>query len=190
MLSSRSFFNCLAFIVAPILFAESPDLRLEGENFIYADLQKGDSRGEVLEKLRRNGFVQIYEEREKELIKCTIRWNGFRYELVCKLQNDSLEFCLIEGLKGWQDFFYEDVLQPQWLNLRQKAEKVHGFKRLKKEFPKPNDVPVDNLAGYITDTWVLSDRTLILTIQSFKVKDCCTDQLIEYRNCSLLIQPK
>ncbi len=189
MLSPRSIFYYLMF-VANTLFAESPDLRLEGENFIYADLQKGDSRDEVFEKLRGNGFIQIYEEREKELIKCSIRWNGFRYELVCKFQNNSLEFCLVEGLKGWQEFFYEDVLQPQWISLREKVEKVHGIKRVKKEFPKLEEVPIDDLAGYITDTWDLSDRTLILTIQSFKVKDCCTDQMIEYSNCSLLIHPK
>ena len=40
----------------------------------------------VLEKLRKADFIQIYEERDRGLVKCSIRWNGFRYELTCKLE--------------------------------------------------------------------------------------------------------
>jgi hypothetical protein len=30
----------------------------------------------------------------------------------------------------------------------------------------------------------------MLTVQSFKIKDCCTNKMVEYSCCTLLIQPK
>ena len=67
-----------------------------GSGFIYSDLKTGDSREIVMEKLRKGSFIQIYEEKDRGLIKCSVRWNGFRYELTCKLVNDKLALCLIE----------------------------------------------------------------------------------------------
>jgi hypothetical protein len=161
-----------------------------GSEFIFANLKQDDSRKEVMEKLRSGGFKQIYEERENELIKCTLRLNGFRYELTSKLKDDQLRLCLIEGQKGWQFSFYEDVVEPQWENLRKILVEKYGVKRKTREFPDLVDVPLNDKGGYITDTWDLSDRLLILTILSFEVKDCCTNQLVEYSCCTLLIQPK
>ena len=190
MFNLRTLFTSLHLSASPFIYAESPDLEWKREDFIYAELQKGDSREAVLNKLRTGGFAQIYEEKENNLVKCTIRWNGFSYELVCKLIDDSLEYCLIEGTKGWQEFFYDEVLQPQWKNLRDRVQQTYGYDRKCRPFPALESVPMDDLAGYVTDTWELKDRTLVLTVQAFKVKDCCTDQLIEYCGCTLLIQPK
>jgi len=53
-----------------------------------------------------------------------------------------------------------------------------------------DQVPLDDMGGYITDTWNLRDRTLIITVQLFRVKDCCTEQMLEYSCSTLLIQPK
>ena len=160
------------------------------KDVIYSDLKRGDSRESVMNKMRGAGFLQIYEERDNNLVKCALRLNGFRYELAAKLENDSLVFCLIEGQKGWQFSFFEDVVQPQWENLREKLVEKYGVKRKTSEFPDLVDVPLNDKGGYITDTWDLSDRLLILTILSFEVKDCCTNQLVEYSCCTLLIQPK
>lgn len=161
-----------------------------GSEFIFANLKQDDSRKEVMEKLRSGGFKQIYEERENELIKCTLRLNGFRYELTSKLQDDRLRLCLIEGQKGWQFSFYEDVLRPQWENLREELIKNYGTKRKFRKFPELTEVPFNDKGGYVTDTWDLSDRVLMLTVLLFEVKDCCTNQMVEYSCCTLLIQPK
>ena len=172
------------------LQAESPDLSSEGEPFIYADLKLGDSREVVLHKLRAGGFIQIYEERDKGLVRCTIKWDGMRYELVCKIVNDQLKLCLVEGQRGWQDFFYEDVVRPQWEMVRKKVISRYGKGRKHTVFPTMDKVPLDDMGGFITDTWELSDRTLIMTVQLFTVKDCCTEQLLQYSCFTLLIQPK
>ncbi|MEJ6621444.1 MAG: hypothetical protein QNL93_05830 [Opitutae bacterium] len=161
-----------------------------GSDFIYSDLKKEDSREAVMNKLRKGGFLQIYEERDKELVKCSLRLNGFRYGLAAKLNEDKLQFCLIEGQKGWQFSFYEEVVQPQWKNLREILIETYGEKREHRKFPNLHDVPFNDEGGYLTDTWDLSDRLIMLTIQFFEVKDCCTDQMVEYSCCTLLIQPK
>jgi hypothetical protein len=172
------------------LRADSPDLTLEGEPFIYADLKLGDSRKVVLQKLKVGGFIQIYEERDKGLVRCTIKWDGMRYELVCKLINDKLKLCLVEGQRGWQDFFYEDVVRPQWDMVRKRLIRRYGKDRKHTDFPTMDQVPLDDMGGFITDTWELNDRTLIMTIQLFTVKDCCTEQMLQYSCSTLLIQPK
>tara|TARA_B100001057_G_scaffold499606_1_gene610940 strand:+ start:2149 stop:2727 length:579 start_codon:yes stop_codon:yes gene_type:complete len=172
------------------LCAESPSMSDLGSGFIYSDLQVGDSREVVLDKLRKANFLQIYEERDRELVKCSVRWNGFRYELTCKLEKGKLTLCLVEGQKGWQFSFFEEVLHPQWQNLRERLVKKYGAKREFRDFPKLKQVPMGDPGGYVTDTWELSDRLLMLTVQSFKVKDCCTNKMVEYSCCTLLIQPK
>jgi len=172
------------------LQAESPDLTLEGEPFIYADLMFGDSRKVVLQKLKVGGFIQIYEERDKGLVRCTIKWDGMRYELVCKLINDKLKLCLVEGQRGWQDFFYEDVVRPQWDMVRKRLIRRYGKDRKYTDFPTMDQVPLDDMGGFITDTWELNDRTLIMIFQLFTVKDCCTEQMLQYSCSTLLIQPK
>ena len=172
------------------LLAESPEMSDLGSGFIYSDLKIGDSREVVLEKLRKADFIQIYEERDRGLVKCSIRWNGFRYELTCKLEKGKLTLCLVEGKKGWQFSFYDEILNPQWQNLRDRLIKKYGAKRQFRDFPKLKQVPMDDPGGYVTDTWDLSDRLLMLTVQSFKIKDCCTNKMVEYSCCTLLIQPK
>lgn len=169
---------------------ESPEPTKEGEPFIYADLKEGDSREIVLRKLRAGGFLQIYEEREKGLVRCTIKWGEKRYQLVCKIVDDKLKLCLIEGQRGWQDFFYDDVVRPQWKELREKISKSYGQLRKKAPFPSLDEIPLDDMGGFVTDTWELSDRLVILTLQSFRAKDCCTEQMLNYTCCTLLIQPK
>ena len=186
-------------IAFPLLFlfsgivsalADSPGMSDLGSGFIYSDLKKGDSREVVLDKLRKGSFIQIYEERDRGLIKCSVRWNGFRYELTCKLVDDKLELCLIEGQKGWQFSFYEEVLNPQWKNLRERLVAKYGKDRKFRDFPKLKQVPMGDPGGFITDSWDLNDRLLMLTVQSFKIKDCCTNKMVEYSCCTLLIQPK
>lgn len=172
------------------LCAESPSMSDLGSGFIYSDLQVGDSREVVLDKLRKANFLQIYEERDRELVKCSVRWNGFRYELTSKLEKGKLTLCLVEGQKGWQFSFFEEVLHPQWQNLRERLVKKYGAKREFRDFPKLKQVPMGDPGGYVTDTWDLSDRLLMLTVQSFKIKDCCTNKMVEYSCCTLLIQPK
>ena len=68
--------------------------RKVGSDFIFSDLLPEDSRKVVMQKLRDGGFLQIYEERDKGLVKCTFRLNDFRYELGAKLTHDKLKFCL------------------------------------------------------------------------------------------------
>jgi hypothetical protein len=189
----RFFFLIQMFFLWPgvsPLCAESPSMSDLGSGFIYSDLQVGDSREVVLDKLRKANFLQIYEERDRELVKCSVRWNGFRYELTCKLEKGKLTLCLVEGQKGWQFSFFEEVLHPQWQNLRERLVKKYGAKREFRDFPKLKQVPMGDPGGYVTDTWDLSDRLLMLTVQSFKIKDCCTNKMVEYSCCTLLIQPK
>ena len=187
-----SFFSLFLFLFAGIVsaLAESPGMSELGSGFIYSDLKAGDSREVVMDKLRKGSFIQIYEEKDRGLIKCSVRWNGFRYELTCKLVNDKLELCLIEGQKGWQFSFYDEVLNPQWKNLRERLVTKYGKDRKFRDFPKLKQVPMGDPGGFITDTWDLNDRLLMLTVQSFKIKDCCTNKMVQYSCCTLLIQPK
>ena len=161
-----------------------------GSGFIFSDLQTGDSRKVVMQKLCDGGFLQIYEERDKGLVKCTFRLNNFRYELGAKLTNEKLKFCLIDGQKGWQFSFYEDVVEPQWSNLREVLIKKYGKNRKHRNFPELINVPLNDTGGYVTDTWDTEDRLIMLTVLLFEVKDCCTNQMVEYSCCTLLIQPK
>ena len=70
------------------LLAESPGMADLNSSFIYSDLKVGDTRDVVLEKLRIAVFIQIDEERDRGLVKCSIRWNGFRYELTSSLKGN------------------------------------------------------------------------------------------------------
>ena len=67
----------LSWIVNP----QVSNLRINYELIIYFNLKKEDSREVVMKKLREGGFLQIYEERDKELVKCTLRLNNFRWLL-------------------------------------------------------------------------------------------------------------
>ena len=75
-----------------------------GSEYIFSDLKEGDSRKKVMEKFRKSGFLQIYEERDKGLVKCTFRLNNFRYELGAKLIDDKLKFCILDGQKKGGSF--------------------------------------------------------------------------------------
>ena len=97
---------------------------------------------------------------------------------------------LDRGQKGWQFSFYDEVLNPQWKNLRERLVAKYGKDRKFRDFPKLKQVPMGDPGGFITDSWDLSDRLLMLTVQSFKIKDCCTNKMVEYSCCTLLIQPK
>ena len=92
-----------------------------GSDFIFSDLKEGDSRKAVMDKLRNAGFIQIYEERDQGVVRCAVRWDGLRYELVSKLVEDTLELCLIEGNKGWQDFPFKEVGSEEWKNYNDKS---------------------------------------------------------------------
>ena len=71
-----------------------------------------------------------------------------------------------------------------------KISKSYGQLRKKAPFPSLDEIPLDDMGGFVTDTWELSDRLVILTLQSFRAKDCCTEQMLNYTCCTLLIQPK
>ena len=122
------------------LLAESPGMADLNSSFIYSDLKVGDTRDVVLEKLRKADFIQIYEERDRGLVKCSIRWNGFRYELTCKLENGKLTLCLVEG-KRMAVSFYDEILNPQWQNLRDRLITKYGAKRQFRDFPNSSKFP-------------------------------------------------
>ena len=117
---------------------------------------------------------------------------------ICQYKDDSVidpqitiqnEFESSYG-KGWQFSFYDEILEPQWTNLRQQLIKAYGPKRDHRALPKIGDVPLNDPGGVITDTWELEDRLVVLAVQAFEIKDCCTNRLIEYTTCLVLIQPK
>jgi hypothetical protein len=175
--------------------AASPNLEAStfgpaGGGFIFGDLRKGDSRAVVLNKLKQAKYREITDEKEKGLIRCTTKLNDFRYDLVCRFEDNLLQLCVLEGRKGWQFSFYDEILEPQWSNLRKTMVKTYGAKRLAKPFPKIDEVPLNDPGGVITDTWDLKDRIVVLAVQSFELKDCCTNRLIEYTTCLALVQPK
>ena len=168
----------------PVLFGSV------GDKAIYADLGKGDSKKTVFDKLKRGEFREIEEEKGKGILRCATKLNGLRYDLVCRFENDRLKLCVLEGRKGWQFSFYDEILEPQWTNLRQQLIKAYGPKRDHRALPKIGDVPLNDPGGVITDTWELEDRLVVLAVQAFEIKDCCTNRLIEYTTCLVLIQPK
>ena len=168
---------------------QSPDLEKPGSPFIYGPLSVGDSREEVLSKLRKNGFIQIYEEKAAGVVKCAVRWDGIRYELTSKVTEGKLALCLIEGNKGWQDFHYDDVVSKEWKTLKDRLIKAYGKPTESRDFPEIFDVPVNDLGGVITDVWKFSDRMLMLSVRKYEAKDCCTDQILEFSCCTLLIKP-
>ena len=189
-------FLCFSFFV--LIFSEgqtfaklpqSPDLAKPGNPIIYGGLSVGDSREEVLSTLRKNGFIQIYEEKSAGVVKSAVRWDGIRYELASKLIDDKLALCLIEGNKGWQDFHYDDVVSKEWKNLRERVMNAYGKPSKSRNFPEYFDIPENDLGGTVTDIWNLSDRTLMLSVRKYEAKDCCTDQILEFSCCTLLIKP-
>lgn len=178
-------------VIVPSKPGDSPSFAKVGSGLIFADLREGDSREIVLKKLKGAKFREIHEEKEKRLIRCVAKLNGFRYELACKLGEDGkLVLCLLEGSKGWQFSFYDETLEPQWSNLREILSAFYGPKRSSRALPPLDKVPMGDPGGYVTDTWELSDRIVLLTVQAFQVKDCCTKRMVDYSGCTLLIQPK
>lgn len=188
----KTFYVTFFLLLTRTIFAkipQSPDLENAGSKFIYGGLIYGDSREEVLSKLRKQGFIQIYEERDEGTVRCAVRWDGFRYELVSKLVNDKLDLCLIEGNKGWQDFHFNDVVTEEWKKLRKRIIQTHGKPKKTRSFPEIFEIPINDLGGIITDVWNLKDRMLMLSVRKYETKDCCTDQILEFSCCTLLIKP-
>ncbi len=170
---------------------DSPNFVAVGSGFLFSDLRKGDDRPTVIAKLKKAGFRQVYEDKEKDLVRCACKVNGFRYDLACKFdEKGRLSLCLLEGRKGWQFSFYDETLEPQWRNLRQVLTAKYGAKRTNRTLPALEKVPMNDPGGYVTDTWDLPDRLVVLTVQAFQVKDCCTKRLVDYSCCTLLVQPK
>lgn len=188
----RFFFSLLSVVFSLSLsgkLPDSPNLEESGSTIIYGGLSLGDSKDEVLSKLRKNGFIQIYEERELGVVRCAVRWDGYRFELVSKFKDGKLDLCLIEGNKGWQDFHYHDVVSKEWSILKKRVEEVYGKSSVQNEFPDLFEVPINDLGGVVTDVWNAADRLILLSVRRYETKDCCTDQLLEFSCCTLLIKP-
>lgn len=188
----RVIFAFLYLVSVETIYAKlksSPTLENAGSEFIYGGLSSGDSREEVLAKLRKQGFIQIYEERDAGVVRCAVRWGGIRYELVSKLVDGKLELCLIEGNKGWQDFHFNEVVSEEWKQLRERVISVHGQPEKSQAFPEIFEVPINDLGGVVTDVWNLKDRMLMLSVRKYETKDCCTEQILEFSCCVLLIKP-
>jgi hypothetical protein len=98
--------------------------------------------------------------------------------------------CLIQGEAGWQEFFYEDIVKPQWSDLRKRVVQIYGKPNKSVEFPHLYDVPLNDEGGLVTDQWELDDRTIILCLHAYSKQDCCTRQVLDFSCCTLLIQPK
>jgi len=173
----------------PNQFPESPTLP-PLEKGLIGGLTCGLSREQSVQILQENGFLG-YRELQSDMIKSPVRWGGFAYELTCKFTiNDELELCLIQGEAGWQDFFYEDIVRPQWQTLRNRVDQAYGKPTHRIEFPDCFSVPFNDMGGLVTDRWELHDRTLLLTVQRYTQQDCCTRQVLDFSCCTLLIQPK
>ena len=173
----------------PNQFPESPALPTQRKGLI-GGLTSGLSREQAVHTLQKNGFLG-YRELQSDLIKSPVRWGGFAYELTCKFNNsDQLELCLIQGEAGWQDFFYEDIVRPQWQTLRSRVDQAYGKPAHRIEFPDYFSVPFNDMGGLVTDRWELPDRMLMLTVQTYTQQDCCTRQVLDFSCCTLLIQPK
>ena len=173
----------------PNEFPESPGFPKLVEPGFFAGLKQGDSREVVLQKLQSRNFLG-YRELQSDLIKSPIRWDGHAYELTCKFEGKSLSLCLIQGEAGWQDFFYDEIVHPQWQILRKRVTSAYGKPNKQVPFPHLWDVPQNDSGGFITDSWDLSDRTIMLCVQSYTQQDCCTRQVLDFSCCTLLIQPK
>ena len=190
MATSFRFLVFLAITTASVAkLPQSPFLENVGSEYIYGGLKLGDTREEVLSKLRKKGFIQIYEERDEGVVRCAVRWDGFRYELVSKLEDNKLKLCLIEGNKGWQDFHFNEVVFKEWENLRKRVISTHGNPVKTRSFPEVFEIPLNDLGGVVTDIWNLKDRLLMLSVRKYETKDCCTDQILEFSCCTLLIKP-
>ena len=72
----------------------------------------------------------------------------------------------------------------------QKQEVLEQTAEIAKQIEADDEVPLNDPGGVITDTWDLKDRIVVLAVQSFELKDCCTNRLIEYTTCLALVQPK
>jgi len=173
----------------PNQFPESSGLSSLDEIGFFAGLTKGDNREVVLEKLQSRGLLG-YKELHSNLIKSPIRWAGHAYELTCKFKKNSLSLCLIQGEAGWQDFFYDDIVKPQWNTLRNRVMETYGPPSMQVPFPDLFDVPMNDEGGWVTDRWDLEDRLIILCLQAYTKEDCCTRQVLDFSCCMLLIQPK
>ena len=173
----------------PNKFPESPKFPPIGES-IYGGLTVGIDREQSIQKLQENGLLG-YLELHSDLVKSPVRWDGQAFELTCKFSpKGGLELCLIQGEAGWQDFFYNDIVQAQWQILRNRVDQAYGQPKHRTEFPDYWDVPLNDKGGYVTDRWNLKDRTLLLTVQTYTKEDCCTKQVLDFSCCTLLIEPK
>ena len=105
MATSFRFLVFLAITTASVAkLPQSPFLENVGSEYIYGGLKLGDTREEVLSKLRKKGFIQIYEERDEGVVRCAVRWDGFRYELVSKLEDNKLNFALLRAIRDGRTF--------------------------------------------------------------------------------------
>ena len=180
---------CLQAFAIPNQFPESPGFPQLGQS-IYGGLTVGLDREQAIKKLQDNGLLG-YLELHSNLVKSPIRWDGQAFELTCKFSDQgTLVLCLMQSEAGWQDFFYSDIVQPQWQILRTRVDQAYGKAQHRKEFPNYWDVPLNDKGGYITDRWNLKDRTLLLTVQTYTKEDCCTKQVLDFSCCTLLIEPK
>ncbi|NDH16177.1 MAG: hypothetical protein EBY48_03690, partial [Opitutae bacterium] len=155
---------------APNQFPESPNFTTLSEQGFFAGLTVGDNREVVLQKLQSKGYLG-YKELQSNLIKSPIRWDGHAYELTCKFKEDQLMLCLIQGEAGWQEFFYEDIVKPQWSDLRKRVVQIYGKPNKSVEFPHLYDVPLNDEGGLVTDQWELDDRTIILCLHAYSKQD-------------------
>ena len=172
------------------LFPESPDLPPVERGYVFSLLNQGDDRERSILKLQQGGYLG-YRELHSNLIKSPVRWDGHAFELTCKYNHKGLlELCLIQGESGWQDFFYDDIVHPQWLALRTRVTRTYGKPVEITKFPAYQQVPYNDKGGFVTDRWELKDRTLLLSLQSYSQEDCCTGQVLDFSCCILLIQPK
>ncbi len=171
-------------------FPESPGLPSLDDAGLFASLEKGDDRNQTILKLESAGYLG-YRELQSNLVKSPVRWDGHAYELTCKFNlNGGLELCLIQGEAGWQDFFFDDVVRPQWHALRKRLIHTYGNPQKSSGFPDYLEVPLNDRGGFVTDSWDFSDRMIILSVQTYTEQDCCTRQVLDFSCCILLIQPK
>ena len=188
ILLSLIWMTCLGH-AAPNQFPESPNFTNLSEPGFFAGLAVGDTRDVVLQKLQSKGYLG-YKELQSNLIKSPIRWDGHAYELTCKFEEDHLTLCLIQGEAGWQEFFYEDIVKPQWNDLRKRVIQIYGAPSKSTDYPNLYEVPLNDEGGLVTDHWELEDRTIILCLHAYSKQDCCTRQVLDFSCCTLLIQPK
>ena len=73
--------------------------------------------------------------------------------------------------------------------MRERVISVHGQPEKSQAFPEIFEVPINDLGGVVTDVWNLKDRMLMLSVRKYETKDCCTEQILEFSCCVLLIKP-